>query len=113
VSGVKGQARGKFGAFLSKEQVAMQDTPPETTLRISRRLRELREVMGHSQSTMARLAGISVQAWHNYEKGIRRISLDEALKLCDATSVTLDWIYRGQGIGLLPHALVLKLRQAR
>lgn len=87
---------------------------PETPLQgISRRLRELRETLGYTQATMAQIAGLNRTTWNNYENGVRRISLDEALKVCSATGVTLDWIYRGEGIGQLPRDLALKLRQAR
>lgn len=87
---------------------------PETPLQgISRRLRELREALGHTQATMAQIAGINRTTWNNYETGLRRISLDEALKVCSATGATLDWIYRGEGIGQLPRDLALKLRQSR
>jgi transcriptional regulator with XRE-family HTH domain len=89
----------------------MVDTPETQLQAISRRLRELREAMGYSQATMARIAGIGPTTWNNYETAIRRISLDEAMKVCSATGATLDWIYRGEGIGQLPRDLALKLRR--
>lgn len=89
----------------------MVDTPESQAKAISRRLRELRQALGYTQATMARIAGIGTTTWNNYEKGLRRISLDEALKVCSATGATLDWIYRGEGIGQLPRDLALKLRR--
>jgi transcriptional regulator with XRE-family HTH domain len=41
------------------------------------------------------LVGIETQAWNNYERGLRRISIDQAIKVCQATGVSLDWVYRG------------------
>lgn len=86
----------------------MIEVPDSHHLAIAGRLRDLRVALGKTKSTMARLAGISVQAWHNYEKGIRRISLDEAFKLRSATRVTLDYIYFGER-ALLPGDLAEKL----
>jgi hypothetical protein len=38
---------------------------------------------------------ISPQAWNNAETGDNLIGIGNAMKLCRATGVTLDWIYRG------------------
>ena len=54
-----------------------------------------REALGKNQATWCRIVGIEQQAWNNYERGRRRISLDHALKVVQATGVGLDWIYRG------------------
>jgi hypothetical protein len=35
------------------------------------------------------------QAWNNAETGDNLIGIANAMKLCRATGVTLDWIYRG------------------
>lgn len=50
-----------------------------------------------------RLIGSPSSAWHNYEAGIRRISLDQALRLKRATGLTLEWIYTGDISSLPPH----------
>lgn len=44
---------------------------------------------------MADKVGVVRPAWTQYESGARRIHLDPALRLCNATGVSLDWIYRG------------------
>lgn len=51
--------------------------------------------MGWSQAELSRRTGISRQSWNNAETGDERISVDNAIKLCRVTGVTLDWIYRG------------------
>ncbi|WP_315759176.1 MULTISPECIES: helix-turn-helix transcriptional regulator [unclassified Bradyrhizobium] len=67
---------------------------------IGRRLRRTREAMKLNQAMFCRLVGIQQQAWNNYERGTRRISLDQALRVCKVTGVSLDWIYRGLAAGL-------------
>jgi transcriptional regulator with XRE-family HTH domain len=67
---------------------------------IAERLKQLRQAMRLEQAAFARLVGIEPQAWNNYERGFRRISIDQAKKLCATTGVSLDWIYRGISSGL-------------
>src|SRR5262249_30852518 len=62
---------------------------------IGDRLRLTREALKKNQADWCRMVGIEQQAWNNYERGRRRISLDHALKVVKATGVGLDWIYRG------------------
>lgn len=64
------------------------------------RLRRTREAYDLNQASWCRLTGIESQAWNNYESGLRRISIDQAIKVCAATGVSLDWIYRGISAGL-------------
>ncbi len=67
---------------------------------VSERLRVTRLALKLTQARLCRLAGINPQAWNNAETGDARLGLDSALKLCQATGLTLDWIYRGSRIGL-------------
>ena len=76
---------------------------------VRRRVVQLRKAMGFTQATMGRLCGMNATTWNNYEKGVRRISIDMAIKLCQTTGVTMDFIYRGEMRGL-QHDLVLKLQ---
>jgi len=62
---------------------------------IGDRLKATREALQKTQASWCRMVGIEQQAWNNYERGRRRISLDHALKVVKATGVGLDWIYRG------------------
>jgi transcriptional regulator with XRE-family HTH domain len=68
---------------------------PDGLDEIAERLKRTRQALGMSQAQWCRLTGIEPQAWNNYEKGIRRISLEQAIRVCQATGVTTDWIYRG------------------
>lgn len=82
---------------------------------IAARLRLLRLAHGYDAFTAwGRFVGISNTAWHNYESAARRISIDEAIKLCAKTGVSLDWIYRGDAYWhTLPGHLQQKLTAAR
>jgi transcriptional regulator with XRE-family HTH domain len=77
---------------------------------IGQRLKWTREANGLTQAAWCRLVGIEAQAWNNYERGSRRISLDQALKVCKAAGVSLDWIYRGLIFGL-PSELAAALQE--
>lgn len=76
---------------------------------LAERLRLTREAMGLKQIAMARLAGISPQAWWNYENARKRISIDHAMKVCRATGVGLNWIYRDDASDL-PVELATKIQ---
>lgn len=82
--------------------------PPTSNDSIAERLRLTREASGLKQAAFCRQVGISPQAWNNYETGARRISLDQALRVCAVTGATLDWIYRGISSSL-PLALASRI----
>ena len=67
---------------------------------IGQRIMALMNVLGDSQAEFCRRTGISDQSLSNYFHGLRRISLDQALQICDSTGATLDWIYFGDPSGL-------------
>jgi transcriptional regulator with XRE-family HTH domain len=77
------------------------------------RLRRTREAFGLNQASWCRLVGIEVQAWNNYESGLRRISVDQAIKVCQATGVTTDWIYRGLMSAGLPMNIQVALQSGQ
>jgi transcriptional regulator with XRE-family HTH domain len=93
---------------------AMVKSPQETTLDgIAGRLLRTREAHKMNQAQWCRLVGIEPQAWNNYETGRRRISLDQAIKVCQATGVTTDWIYRGLMSTSLPTAIQVELQKRK
>lgn len=81
--------------------------------KLADRLRRTREAFGLNQADWCRLVGIEPQAWSNYEQGRNRISIDQALKVCAATGVTTDWIYRGLMTSGLPTEVQLNLQRKR
>jgi len=86
--------------FETMGTMATKAESPESTQEVARRLKLTREAFGMKKAAWCRFVGISPQAWQNVEGGentpaINRISIDEALKVCRATGVGLNWIYRG------------------
>jgi transcriptional regulator with XRE-family HTH domain len=81
---------------------------PMSLEEIAHRLVLTRQALEISQVLMAKRVGATPQAWNNYETGRKRISIDQALRLCIATGVDLDWIYRGEMDGI-PSALLDKI----
>jgi transcriptional regulator with XRE-family HTH domain len=78
-----------------------RETNPESLDSIAYRLKLTRKALGYTQPFIAHLIGATTHStWSNYERSERRIDLDHALRLCSATSVTLEWIYRGNLSGL-------------
>lgn len=56
-------------------------------------LQKLRQAAGLSQSQLAKLAGVNVRVYQNYEQGVRDISkaqLSTLLRICKALSCKLS-----------------------
>ncbi len=92
--------------------MARELTNPYSLDEIAKRLRLLRRALGNTQATMGALAGVSGNAWQNYEKGLRRIDLDSVFHLETATGAPQEWIYRGI-MARMPMELSEKLQLAR
>jgi transcriptional regulator with XRE-family HTH domain len=78
---------------------------------IGARLKALRLALGYKRvKTFCDFIGITDTTWNNFERGHRRISIDEAAKVVTKTGVSLDWIYLGRE-HTLPLHIAEKLRQ--
>jgi transcriptional regulator with XRE-family HTH domain len=98
----------------------MKDEPenPETMAASQQRLRDLfdayaemrRQTESISKAEFARRIGMTPQAWNEVTRA-SRIGIDQALMVCRFTGVTLDWIYRGGSVALLPQELGAHIRQ--
>lgn len=63
---------------------------------IGQRLRAIREVLSDlTQKEWAEKHGFGKTQYNNWESGARRITVDEAERLCHVYGLTLDFIYRG------------------
>jgi transcriptional regulator with XRE-family HTH domain len=80
---------------------------PSSTPEVTARLKTTRKALKLTQAALCRLTGISAQAWNNVETGDARIGLDNAIQLCEATGLTLDWVFRG-----IRHNLPYEIRLA-
>ena len=83
-----------------------------TPVAIGHRLAITRQAIGLSQVDFARKAGIAANTYNQYETGASRPSLDNAVKICDAHRLSLDWIYLGEPGGL-SYALADAIRAIR
>ena len=82
-----------------------------TVMAIARRLRQLHEAMGWTQTVMARQVGVGLTTWNNYETGVSPIPWRTALILCTVTGASMDWIYRNQR-GLMPIHIMEKIDES-
>ena len=73
---------------------------PTSPAAIGARLRSFRDILGLTQHTFARRAGLTQQALAQYESGKRRPTVEIAAAFCDTYGLTLDYIYRGDVRGL-------------
>ncbi len=97
-------------AYMSSSAVMARGIPaPTSPESIAERLKLTRTALGYTQAMMGSLAGAGHTAWNNYETGARRISIDQALRLCTTMGLTLDWIYRGD-MQTLPVVLAEKIQ---
>jgi len=72
---------------------------------IAARLMALRQHFSDlSQKDWAERHGFNRTQYNNWEKGVRRIPVEAAEKLCDRYGLTLDAIYRGRLDGLSENA---------
>ncbi len=82
---------------------------------IGERLLLTRQALGLAQGVFAVRAGLAHNTYNQYETGKKRPSVQNAIALCEAYDLTLDWIYRGDNSGL-PMRLwdaIKSLRSAR
>lgn len=93
---------------------AMARPSPKAVQEIARRLTATREALNLDKAELCRIAGIAPNAYSAWEPTKKRPyatgrpELDQAMKLCDAHGYTLDWIYRGNPVGL-PYNITSKL----
>lgn len=78
---------------------------------IAERLRLLREALEWSQTRAAKVAGVSLTTWNNYERGVSPIQWHVAMNFCNATGAKMDWIYRGER-GAMPLDLMERIEAA-
>lgn len=82
--------------FVESSAPMRRDAPSPSSLdEIAKRLILLRKALGYTQAMIGKLAGVSGNAWGNYEAGLRRIELDHVFQLEAATGAPQEWIYRG------------------
>jgi len=72
---------------------------------IGDRLRAIREGFSvMNQREWAEKHCFSITQYNNWERGVRRIPVDDAERLCSLYGVSLDFVYRGRRDGLSENA---------
>jgi transcriptional regulator with XRE-family HTH domain len=46
--------------------------------------------------------------YSQYESGVRPLTIDAALRICEEYGLTLDWLFRGDR-SMLPHRLAIEI----
>ncbi len=88
----------QFVNIRAMRKAAEKDMPYSA---IGNRLRAIREgESSMSQKEWALKHGFGVTQYNNWENGSRRITVDEAERLCDLYGLKLDFVYRGNLSGL-------------
>ncbi len=64
---------------------------------VGARLRKIRKEMDLTQDKIAKMLGIAVLTWQNYEYGNTNPSTEILFKLCNDTKFNPEWIITGQG----------------
>lgn len=68
---------------------------------VGERLRSIREGFSDlNQKAWAEKHGFNITQYNNWERGVRRIPVDDAERLCSLYGVSLDFVYRGRRDGL-------------
>ena len=82
---------------------------------IGLRLELTRQVLGMQQNDFCARADIAANTYNQIERGKKRPSVENAIALCEAYDLTLDWIYRGDPSGLRYETAdaIKSLKQAR
>lgn len=69
-------------------------TDSELMGEVGDRLRLSRQALGLSQVDFAQRAGIAANTYNQYERGKKLPSISNAVALCEAHDLTLDWLFR-------------------
>ena len=82
------------------------------TAAIARRLVLTRAATGLIKAEFARRAGIWPNSYGQMELNKKNLTIGQAMKMCDAHGLTLDWLYRNKMDGL-PEKLTAKIAALR
>ena len=89
---------------------AMGANSPHDPAAVGMRVRRLREINGLDQEAFARRIGVPRPDISKWETGAQKPSIAKAVRLCDAFSVDLNWLFRGMP-DFLRHDMALKLSE--
>lgn len=67
---------------------------------VGARLFQLRQSYGETQGAFAARFHMTANAYNQYERGTRHLTVRNAIRIAEVTGVTMDWLYRGEVSGL-------------
>jgi DNA-binding XRE family transcriptional regulator len=97
---IKSQSRKNGLQRFPEPEYGSAAMAPSNTLEVADRLRYSRMALKLTQRRLCSITGIETNTWNNAETAKARLGIDSAIQLCDATGLTLDWVYRGIKTGL-------------
>jgi transcriptional regulator with XRE-family HTH domain len=68
-------------------------------LRVARRIRERRRVIGMTQQKLAQLIGVAFQQAHKYERGLSRISAGRLYHIAAALQAPITYFFADEAGG--------------
>jgi len=82
--------------------------PSQLQIDITRRLRAVQAELGRTDEQMAKMAKRGRTTWTNWVN-FENMPVEQAMvDLCEAASISMDWLYRGVG-GAMPTRLIIRL----
>lgn len=89
--------------FVNYARMSAHEDQPQYA-EIGRRLVAIRRAESSmNQKEWAEKHGFGATQYNNWEKGTRRITVDEAERLCTLYGLSLDFVYRGRLSGVPDH----------
>lgn len=70
---------------------------PIDTSAVSKRLKQVRDRLGHTHAEMAARLGVHFKTYSNYESGERDLPLEVVLKLVSDAGISPAWLLTGTG----------------
>lgn len=85
--------------------------PPEAERKaVGLRMKLTREALGMTPRQIQDAIGVSRTQWNNYERGVSRPNIEDAIRFAVRFNVSLQWIYLAD-ISSLPMALAGKIEK--
>lgn len=82
--------------------------PSELQIAVSARLNAIQKELGKNDTQMAKLVGVGRTTWGNWVNAENMPEEAAVIRLCDATGMNLEWLYRGNG-QIMPASLLIRL----
>ncbi len=71
---------------------------------VGKNLRRFREALEINQAAMCKRLGVATGKYSQWETGKSLVNIHDAIRLCEKTECTLDYLYRGK-VGSLPNKI--------